>query len=329
MFKSPDSSSAQSIKGGFFGFKLPSTASPRNSWTVQSTDVIDEFAGLSFTSLMASFLAEPNPSETPSSPADALKRTPEGRLEEAVATATDLLDRVYTAYHARTTSLGDALNDLENRKQDIINHQALNSSLTTQLDRFTIEERETASRLAEQQKRILELEYELQQERQKREAADDERRLSPRRICTSSKRTSAASDSGFESDVDSISILSRSDARASTVVSPTEEVDEEPDHQHHDCESCRHQVAAQGAETKNPTPLRDAWRPDNNSPRNHIPVSKPGVWGFFKGRQQQQGNWGDVESVRMENRWLRERVRELEKAVDGALEAVAGRGVAP
>lgn len=326
MFKTPDGSSAQPAKGGFFGFKLPSTASPRNSRTIQSTDIIDEFAGLSFASLMSSFLAEPNPHEIPSSPADALKRTPEGRLEEAIATATDLLDRVYTAYRARTASLGDALDDLENCKEDIVSHQTLNASLKT---RFITEERETTSRLAEQQKRIMELECELQQERRKRETADDELRLSPRRTrCTSSKRTSAASDSGFESDVDSISILSRSDARASTVVSPTEEVDEESNH-HHDCESCRHQAAAQGAETKNPTPLREAWSPDYNN--RNIPVPKPGMWGFFKGRQQQQqqqGNWGDIESVRMENRWLRERVREMEKAVDGALEAVAGRGVA-
>ncbi|KAI5854714.1 hypothetical protein BZA05DRAFT_248067 [Tricharina praecox] len=342
MFKTPDGSSAPSVKGGgFFGFKLPSTASPRNSRTIQSTDIIDEFAGLSFASLMTGFLTEPNPNETPSSPADALKRTPERRLEEAVATATDLLNRVYTAYRARTISLGDALGDLENSKDDIISHQTLHASLKTQLDSFITEERETAARLAEQQKRIAELESELQQERRKRETADDELRLSPRRMrCPSSKRTSAASDSGFESDVDSISILSRSDARASTVVSPTEEVDEEPDHPqphpHHECESCRHQAAAaQGAETKNPTPLREAWSPDNNTNtnntnnnRNSVPASKPGVWGFFKGRQQQQGNWGDVENVRMENRWLRERVREMEKAVDGALEAVAGRGVA-
>jgi len=333
IFKTPETTPQSTLeRRSFFGFSLPSSPSPSPRLpkaTLNSTDIIDEFAGISFSAVLQSYLEEPT--QTPSTPAEALKRTPEGRLEDAVATATDLLDRVYTAYRTRTASLGDMIGEVDVQREEIASHKTLTENLKTQLDRFVTEEREAreaqTARLNEQQRRLKDLEAELLQERRKREAVEEDLWLARRSKC---KRTSAASDSGFESDVDSI--LSRSDARGSIVVSPAEEADEAGSELGHDCDSCHHQAAAVGAETKIPTPLREAWRPESSA---SLTAPKPGVWGFFKGRQQQiqqQQSWetrysGDAEAVRAENRWLRERVRELEKAVEGALDAIAGRGI--
>ncbi|KAF8537161.1 hypothetical protein BDD12DRAFT_249948 [Trichophaea hybrida] len=332
IFKTPETtpqSSSTSERKSFFRFSLPSspTPSPRMPKAIpSSTDIIDEFAGISFSTVLQSYLEEPT--QTPSTPAEALKRTPGGRLEDAVATATDLLDRVYTAYRARTSSLGDIIGEIDVQREEIASHKILNENLKAQLNRVVTKEQEASDaqtdRLNEQERRLKDLEAELSQERRKREAVEEELWLARRSKC---KRTSAGSDSGFESDVDSI--LSRSDMRGSIIISPAEDADETGSEMGHDCESCHHQAAAVGAETKSPTPLRETWRPEN------LTVSKPGVWGFFKGRQQQtqqQQNWdtrysGDAETVRAENRWLRERVRELEKAVEGALDAIAGRGI--
>lgn len=200
----------------------------------------------------------------------------------------------------------------ESQADDLVTQKMLTANLRTQLDHVMTEDR------ARVDGRIEELEAELALERRKREAAeeDEQMSLSPRRA-RCSKRASAASDSGFESDVDSI--LSRSDTRCTVVNLTAEEAEDE----NADCDGC---YAAVGAETKTPTPLREAWSHEAGSS-----ASKPGVWGFIKGLQQHHGHGGryggDLEGMRMENRYLRERVRTMEKAVEGALEAVAGRGI--
>lgn len=344
IFKNPEATPAGPVpeKKGLFGFGGFSSSTPsarRGRQNPPPTEIIDEFAGISFATLLKAYLEEPTSSE------DALKSTPEGRLEDLVATATDLLDRVYAAYRSRTASLANAFSHLEIREEDMQSEKLRSENLRVQLDRLATEEREAREamtrQMEEQQKQIRDLELELARERKRREAAEDDLHNTTPRLRT--KRTSAGSDSGFESDIDSI--LSRSDARSSLVVSPTEGMaDVDPDNRSvfsmstvtttgTNCEACRqretataHQgasAAAIGAETKVPTPLREAW-----SPENRTNTGGTGVWGFFKGRQQQkEQNWGDIDSVRMENRWLREKVREMERAVDGALEAVAGRGI--
>ncbi|KAA8893714.1 hypothetical protein FN846DRAFT_750553, partial [Sphaerosporella brunnea] len=310
-----------------FGSLLHPSRSPEAGRPLpqNTTDIIDEFAGLSFATVMKSFLQEPQSDGTPSDPAAAQKRTPEARLEDAVATATELLDRVYAAYLARTAAIRDAVGEADAQREDLEAQRVVASSLRAQLDRLATIEREARDeqnvRMEEQARRIQALEAEIR----RRDAIEEARR-------NRCKRASAASDSGFESDVDSI--LSRSDhsQRTSIVVSPMEEEDEGADSGCQDCESCRHHsvTAAVGAETKNPTPLREAWSPESPShTKTPTPSIKQGVWGFFKKNQQQQNSWygNDINAVRMENRILREQVREMEKAIDGALEAVVGRGI--
>lgn len=103
----------------------------------------------------------------------------------------------------------------------------------------------------------------------------------------------------------------------------------------HNCEGCVQKTlqvpssgppsaVATGAEPKQPTPLREAWAADGAA----------GVWGLFKSRNtpnnQSAGSWKDgrnANGVMVENQMLKQRITELEKAVDSALEAVAGRGV--
>jgi hypothetical protein len=306
-------------KKGFFGALLhPSSRSStdfRPAPPTQTTDVIDEFAGISFVAVMRSFLQEQDTQSDDAEHHPAEKRTPEARLEDAVTTATDLLDRVYTAYLARTSLVRDFVGEADAQREDLEAQQTVAASLRVQLDRLATNEKEARDeqerRLEEQAQRIAQLETELR----RREAVDEARR-------NRCKRTSAASDSGFESDVDSIYTASR----ASTVVSPTLMMEEE-DEACQDCESCRRHSTAPAI----PTPLREAWCPDATTPTQQLPQQpkapvKQGVWGFFKKNQQPVDN-RDINTVRMENRFLREQVREMEKAIDGALEAVVGRGI--
>ncbi|KAI5790280.1 hypothetical protein EDC01DRAFT_658283 [Geopyxis carbonaria] len=346
MFKTPDTTPEK--KGFFAQFSLssPNSAPPQQRRVPQSTDIIDEFSGLNFPALMSSFLAEPT--GTPQTPDEALRRSPEGRLEHVVSTATELLDRVYSAYRQRTAALTDALGELDLAKENASNEQLRTAHLKSQLSRLAEVERlaadEATLRAQAQARRITELEAELARERRKRDAIEDELAHAHDRR---GKRASAgsASDSGFESDAESL------DTRASAVVSPvavepsiTEAVDDDDLILHfpgHDCDACRArevqaQVQAQGP--KNPTPLREAWGPDGAAGNGGNGGSgsgngNGGVWGFFKGRQQQRTqrqSWNpewDLDSVKQENRLLKSRIREMEMAVEGALEVVAGRGI--
>jgi hypothetical protein len=323
MFK-PASAAPEPVpaKKGFFGSLLhpSSRTEARPAPPTQTTDVIDEFAGLSFAAVMRSFLQDQDPEADDDAEHPVEKRSPEARLEDAVTTATDLLDRVYTAYLARTSLVRDFVGEADAQREDLEAQRTVASSLRVQLDKLATNEKEARDeqerRLEEQARRIATLEAELR----RREAVDEARR-------NRCKRTSAASDSGFESDVDSIYTASR----ASTVVSPTLMLEEE-DEACQDCESCRRHSTA----PTNPTPLREAWCPDATTPTQQQPQQqqqpppkapvKQGVWGFFKKSQQPVDN-RDINQVRMENRFLREQVREMEKAIDGALEAVVGRGI--
>ena len=296
MFKSPDTAAVVAKKrpASLFNFKfgasgaVPATSPIRN--TPSSTDIIDEFAGLSFPALLTPYLTAPT--TPPDSPADALLRTPEGRLEAAIDTATTLLNRLYSAYLQRTESLSDLHAELDVTKETLASEATHIASLqSTNSKQCDILESDAAAHSAE----LAELQQQLATERRRREAAEEEIRIIKR-------RSNPASDSGFESDVDSASMFSRS-----SVVSPVEEKDE----------GSSIRIHLEAPATKNPTPLREAWSPENQG---------GGVWGFFKGRQQQVWKGSqDVETVRAENRWLRSRVGELEGCVEAALEAVAGR----
>jgi hypothetical protein len=198
-------------------------------------------------------------------------------------------------------------------------------NLKAQLDRLANEEREAREeqqlRIQTHEMRIRELEDQLLRERRKRESCEDEllRRRKDR-----AKRTSAASDSGFESDTESMF------SRASAVVSPTFEGADDYEQEHMTprasviptvsigCPNCER--TAVGSPTKNPTPLREAWSSESAA-------SKLG--GLFRPKQQQAPpplDPRDPDMVKMENRMLRGRVEELESALDGALEIVCGRG---
>lgn len=191
-----------------FGFNTSQSQPKRKSASiVEPTETIDEFAGLSFTALLEAYLEEPT--GTPSTPAEAIMRTPEGRLSDAVTTATELLDRVYSAYRRRTESLQDTFAELELQKELLATEKNRSATFQLSLDRISqdaeLKATESAGQISAQQTRIAELEAELAAERSRREKAEEQ--LQIRAIMNDrSKRASAASgsDSGFESDADSL-----------------------------------------------------------------------------------------------------------------------------
>lgn len=308
----------------------PSRGSHRSSRAItpelSPTMLVDEFAGIPFRTLLNSFLEES--AGTPENPDDALKRTPEGRLEELAATAGDLLDRVYEAYRSRTSALSEMLDEQEVTKEVLEESRIKTSEYKMQLGRFANEERivreEQQVRLSEQEKRIRELEAELQRERAKREEVEEElqRRTTPR-----GKRTSAASDSGFESDNESM--FSRTSQGASPVDSFLDGgVDDRRDPASR-CEHCSARVVTSSAASiRNPTPLSQAWSPGSEGSTTPTQAAPAPKWGFASLTRRGTG-WSigsNAEDVRQENRMLRARVGELEAVVNDVLEVVAGRG---
>jgi hypothetical protein len=284
--------------------------------SVTSTDVIDEFAGLDFAAILNSYLEIPE-GANPNDP----KQSADARLHDAVTTATALLDRVYSSYRSRTTNIGDTLSESDCLREELQGQKILVSNLKVQLERVVTSECEAQNHLHAQAARIRQLEEELASERREKKAMEEELWVARRNRC---KRVSAGSDSGFESDVESVLSRSTSTGAVTTV---GEEGEQEACEDHSDCGSTT--PAAQGAETKQRTPLRESWSPTSDRTPTQTPVivsppQKQGVWaGLFKNKRDSSSN-GDVWS---ENRYLRERVRELEKAVDGALDAIAGRGI--
>lgn len=333
-----------------------------------ATLLIDEFAGISFRQLISSYTLEPTTtSESPESPEEAPKNTLEGRLEELSVTAADLLERVYAAYQSRTSSLAGVLSTYADTTELLEESRARTSQYKLQLERLATDEQDARDeqnfRITVQERRIKQLEAAVQSERTKREEAEEELRRTADR--ERKKRTSAASDSGFESDGDSL--FSRD--RASMVVSPVESfmdgVDEHNGGTRRDsltpstytvasrtdsgrCESCSHcqtstrSLTPSSASIRNPTPLSQAWSPDSDgsgektptqtpvsSPPSATAVPAPTKWGFGsltrKAGAAVAWSGGNVEEVRSENRVLRARVGELERVVDDCLEFVAGR----
>lgn len=341
---------------GFFNFAFGGSNQPnsppssRSSTRALSPDrdtcLVDEFAGISFRELMQSYTVEPL--GTPETPEEALQRTPEGRLGELSETAGDLLERVYEAYKARTNALSEVM-DQQAEGQDLLEESRTKTAeYKLQLERLATEERaareEQQLRLSAYEKRIRDLEDELYREKAK--VQDFEQRAV---MANQKKRTSAASDSGFESDADSLFSIRERDRMTSPVGSFLDTgIDETSSATSTStittstasaaplkCDSCAkslHPVSSSAssiASMRNPTPLSQAWSPSNNTNNSgNNPTSKWGFAAALRGNRQ-TGVWGgsDAEIVRQENRMLRARVGELEAVVDDVLEVVAGRGV--
>ncbi|KAL7267350.1 hypothetical protein RUND412_010068 [Rhizina undulata] len=312
---------------------------------ITSPLLIDEFSGICFRALLNSFI--PEPEGTPEDPEEVKKQTVQARLEDAVGTAGDLLERVYEAYKTRTAALGDAMNRRELEEEEVDEARTKVAQYKLQLERIAKEESKIRDqqkvRLDAQEKRIKALEEELRREKRKREELEEETRrklYSPRR-----KRASAASDSGFESDTESMFSLNSKDNRNSTVLSPVDSlmdggVDDSNDspttaptpavrvHEQVRCDTCSRAItgsalSATSTVSRNPTPLRETWSPDSPAVKTSTSGSK---WNFssFRGGKSV---WGgpDIETVRQENRILRARVGELEGVVEEVLDVVAGR----
>lgn len=310
----------------FFGFMAKDTAPPRP--LPQTTDLIDEFGGINFSALLASYRQPPE--GTPGTPAEALQCTAEGRLEELVGTATDLLNRVYSAYRARTATLADALGELDIAKEEAANSRTRTENLKAQLDRQT-------DACEAYSLKVAALEEELAQERDFRQRAADDRE---RRRFQRGKRASAASDSGFESDADTESCFSREDTCAATMDDGASTVSTisasgpagprlsvtsatpPPLAMVGDASSPTSPTLLSAPPKRGPTPLRDSWSSDGTQSQSPVSTTGSSKWSLFSRKTQPN------EDVRTENRVLRARVVELEGAVDAALEAVHGRFVA-
>lgn len=336
---------------GFFNFAfgnsnhINSPLSSRSSARAVSPDhdtcLIDEFAGISFRSLLQPYMVEPQ--GTPETPEQALKRTPEGRLSELSSTAGDLLDRVYDAYKARTKALSEILDEQEAQKEALEESKIKTAEYKTQLELLATEERaareEQQLRLSAYEKRIRELEEKLVREKAKSQELEKRAVMENRR-----KRASTASDSGFESDADSLFSIREKDRGVSPVDSlldggvddsSTVAATPPPPPLPSKCDSCSkplHSISSSASSIssiRNPTPLSQAWGPETTAAAAAAANTPPSKWGFaaaLRGNRQ-TGVWGgsDSEIIRQENRMLRARVDELESVVNDVLEVVAGR----
>jgi hypothetical protein len=282
---------------------------------------------------LESYIVEPQ--GTPETPEQALKRTPEGRLNELSSTAGDLLDRVYDAYKSRTQALSGVLDEREADKEQLEESKTKTAEYKLQLELLATEERtareEQQLRLTTYERRIRELEEELVREKAKTHELEKRAIMENRR-----KRASTASDSGFESDADSLFSIREKDRGVSPVDSlldggvddnsPATLAAAPPSK----CDSCMkhlHPVSSSASSIssiRNPTPLSQAWGPETTAAAS--PASKWGFAAALRGNRQ-TGVWGgsDAEIIRQENRMLRARVDELESVVNDVLEVVAGR----
>lgn len=267
--------------------------------------------------------------ETPEDPGEAVMRTPEGQLSEAVQTAVELLDRVYGAYRKRTEMVKDTLAELELQKEILATERNKTQTLTLTVERLKEEQKQLTEDLEwereKSERRNQEAEAEIASlhsavavERAHRVAAEDRLRKT-----TQKRASSTSTDSGFGDEASdsadaptalapptaaSSAASTRSDL--SSTITATSSLDSEAPVGLL-CTRCG--VETEEEPKMTPLPSRDA--------------SAGGILGLFKkgGRVAEGVTVGQVESMRKENWQLRQRVSEMERGIEGALEAVAGR----
>ncbi|RPA73555.1 hypothetical protein BJ508DRAFT_341197 [Ascobolus immersus RN42] len=252
--------------------------------------------------------------------------TPEARLATLAETAKDLLDRVYTAYKKRTLATSEALSEQSALRDELegarLRTRILESKLEkeAELHRSELEQKDEALRLM--QEKLQRLEMQLSSE----PPTPSDETPTPRAGSASGldKRISSSttSDSGFESDADSL--FSRTTSPSDSTLSPS---DSTLTLSH--CPHCNSHLRPPSITSpSSPSPLREATAVSEEELGNvRVPSPAQSKWQQALAAMVKKtvpAEQGEVEALRGENRFLRGRVVELEGAVGEALGVLGG-----
>ncbi|KAF2093897.1 hypothetical protein NA57DRAFT_80900 [Rhizodiscina lignyota] len=218
-------------------------------------------------------------------------------FHDLLSTSELLLSRYQAAYRAKATALADLRAEKDAQAEELEEAETRARHLKMQLD-------DMAEKAKAQEEEMRALSLELLAERRRREDEEIARRKSIQMVRGKDNRagmrrgtssSGSVSDSGFESDTDSAVGSVGSSFNSSPTLAKQE-------------------------------PEYDERRSGNERPLGQRRMSTyDTVLKTVAG--EPAGAWAVMEGYREENRALRERVRELEGAVDGCLDMVAGLGI--
>lgn len=322
--KSPNTSTSR-----FTFFKAKA---PPSQLLLSSAPPDDEFLTLDITAALF-----PEGALTPSSPTS---------FQTLLQNAESVLQRLQTAYKQRTTSLHDLTASYSAQGEELSEAEMRARHLKQQLDNITL-------KVTEQDAAMMNLVDELAREKQLRREEEDARKRSVKLVKSSfvegdnhsaedeegkfrrlGKRSSVASDSGFESEDESSasSIFSASSKAHNAVTSPCPSLSSA---------SSTTSMEIHQAKFLTMTPARP--RPAMPPQRTSMFQKVLGMNGTSGGGLLIQGHneplrlsctncqgvkateaWNVVSILKEENKGLKERVGHLESAVEGCLELVGG-----
>ena len=244
--------------------------------------------------------------------------------------AEGLLSRLQSAYKQRTTSLQEVIAEKEAQSEELIEAQTKARHLKLQLD-------DLSAKLAEQDEAVMSMVDELAQVKQARREDEESRkktirvvdvtaevpRINNRREKHRMSRASTVSDSGFESDEDSL-FSKEQDSSSPTITStPTSSI-------HSPVVSfAPFETSQQVSKPAQPVPIEMEIQSAHvlNSavaPERKATITTPRVSSEVV---QLSEAWDVVVILKEENKGLKERVGDLEGALDGCLELVNGLGL--
>ncbi|KAL9119350.1 MAG: hypothetical protein Q9187_004099 [Circinaria calcarea] len=245
--------------------------------------------------------------------------------------AEGLLSRLQTAYKQRTATLQEVIAEKEAQSEELIEAQTRAKYLKLQLD-------DLSAKLAEQDEAVMSMVNELAQEKQARQedeqarkrtirvvdATTEVRRISSRRSKDRMSRASTVSDSGFESDGDSLFSKEHDSSSPTTTSTPTSSI--------HSPVTSQHSKFAPFQKPQSEAKLTQAVPIETEVGSVHLlestvaPVAKNTAKRSSLNSEVVHSSeaWGVVDILKEENKGLKERVGHLEGALDGCLELVHG-----
>ncbi len=290
----------------FFSSKVSSTKAATNS-----VDLNDDLIELDISAVLI-------PSESPDPYSPAAFKSLQQRAES-------LLLRLRSAYKERTISLRDIVAEKEALVEETESAETRARQLKTQLD-------EVSAKLAEQDEAMMNLVDELAQEKLARREEEEARKRSIRLVehagppRTSDRRISLSntvSDSGFESEDDSSaeSVFSRRNGAYSPTLSMSSVSTNNSPEAYHTPDFPPPLSLPQAARLRSvPNHAAKGTRPFQQrdiaeEPTQPTSASRSGA--------QASEAWGVVRLLKEENSCLKQRVGELEGALDGCLDLVS------
>lgn len=245
-----------------------------------------------------------------------------------------LLSRLQVAYKQRTATLQEVIAEKEAQSEELIEAQTRAKHLKLQLD-------DLSAKLAEQDEAVMSMVNELAQEKQARredeqarkktirvvDVTTEVRRIGSRRSKDRMSRASTVSDSGFESDGDSLFSKEHDGSSPTTTSTPTSSI--------HSPVISQHSKFAPFEKSQPEAKLTQAVPIMTEVGSVHLLESTATPGAKSTGKLPSINSevvhsseaWGVVDILKEENKGLKERVGHLEGALDGCLELVHGLSI--